>query len=54
MRQISVIDKSWIDHYIKKNKTVNKQHLIMKNGLDETGTVLRKRKHEEMMSLQQE
>lgn len=49
MRQISVVEKYWIDEYIKKSKEVSLRHLIMKKGLDEKGIMLRKRKHKEMI-----
>lgn len=49
MRQISIIEKSWTGKYLEKTKKVNKKILTMKDGVDEKGLVLRKRKHEEML-----
>jgi hypothetical protein len=48
MRQVSVIDKSWTELYLKKTREVNKKFLILKDGADEKKLILRKRKHAEM------
>ena len=48
MRQVSVINKSWTELYLKKTREVNKKFLILKDGADEKKLILRKRKHAEM------